>query len=70
MGRIVRDCLDKGKKISSLSIQELKKYSGKLGPDVKNILNAQDSVNLKTSFGGTNPKLVAKQIKRWSKRLK
>lgn len=70
VGRIVRDCLDKGKKISSLNVHELKKYSPKLGPDVKRILNAQESVNLKTSYGGTNPKLVASQLDKWSKKLK
>jgi argininosuccinate lyase len=69
VGRMVRDCLDKGKEISNLSVAQLKKYSKKLGPDVKNILNAWTSVNLKKSYGSTNPKLVARQIKNWSKRL-
>ncbi|MDD5166839.1 MAG: argininosuccinate lyase, partial [Candidatus Omnitrophica bacterium] len=70
VGRMVRDCLDKGRKISSLSDRELKNYSNKLNPDVKNILNAWASVNLKTSYGGTNPKLVRKQLDSWVKKLK
>ena len=70
VGRMVRDCLDKDNKISGLSNIELKKYSIKLEPDVKNIINAQESVNLKTSYGGTSPKLVDKQLARWAKRLK
>ena len=70
VGKMVRDCLDKGKKISSLSAGELKRYSPKLGLDVKKILNAWVSVNLKQSFGGTSPKLVARQIYKWQKRLK
>ena len=41
-----------------------------LKPDIKNILNAWASVNLKTSLGGTSPKLVEKQIKIWQARLK
>ena len=69
VGRMVKDCLDKGKKISSLTNHELKKYSDKLKPDVKKILNAQASVNLKASYGGTSPKLVERQIKLWSKKL-
>lgn len=69
VGRIVKDCLDKGKKISGLSIVQLRKYSDKLGTDVKDILNAQASVNLKRSYGSTNPKLVTRQINVWSKRL-
>lgn len=70
VGKMVRDCLDKGKKISSLSKNELKRYSEKLAPDVRNILNAWNSVNRKSSFGSTNPKLVAKQIYLWEKKLK
>jgi len=69
VGRIVKDCLDKGKKISALSLAELKKYSQKLDLGVKGILNATASVNLKTSYGGTNPKLVARQLKSWTARL-
>jgi argininosuccinate lyase len=70
VGRMVKDCLDKGKKISGLSNHELKNYSQKLNPDVKGILNAQESVNLKTSYGGTSPKLVKKQLANWARRLK
>jgi len=69
VGKMVRDCLDKGKKISGLSADELKKYSLKLAPDVKKILNAWDSVNLKQSFGGTSPKLVQKHLNAWARKL-
>ncbi|MFA4842615.1 MAG: argininosuccinate lyase, partial [Candidatus Omnitrophota bacterium] len=69
VGRMCKDCLDKGRKISDLSAAELKRYSPKLGIDVKKILNAWSSVSLKNSYGGTSPKLVAKQLKRWSKKL-
>ncbi len=69
VGKMVVDCLDKGKKISALSARELKKYSDKLSPDLGNVLNAKASVALKSSYGSTNPKLVAKQITIWGKRL-
>jgi len=69
VGRIVKDCLDKGKNISSLKVEQLKAYSLKLTPDVKKLLNAQASVKLKTSYGGTSPKLVAGQLKDWKSRL-
>ena len=69
VGRMVKDCLDKKKKISNLSLHELKKYSPKLELDVREILNAWTSVNLKKSYGGTNPKLISQQIARWSRRL-
>ncbi len=69
VGRMVRDCLDKGKKISSLSNRDLKKYSDKLNPDIRGVLNAWASVSRKSSYGSTNPKLVAKQLNKWGKRL-
>jgi argininosuccinate lyase len=69
VGRLVRGCLDKGKKISALSPQELKRYSSELGSDVKKILSAGESLNLKKSYGSTNPKLVAAQLIKWSKKL-
>jgi len=70
VGRMVRDCLDKGRKISALSNHELKKYSSKLEPDVRKVLNAWASVSLKTSYGGTSPKLVDRQLANWKKRLR
>jgi argininosuccinate lyase len=70
VGRMVRDCIDQGKRIFDLNIRELQRYSLKLKPDIKNILNAWASVNLKTSLGGTSPKLVEKQIKIWQVRLR
>ncbi|MFH1198583.1 MAG: argininosuccinate lyase, partial [Candidatus Omnitrophota bacterium] len=70
VGKMVRNCLDKGNKISTLSEKELKKYSPKLKKDLKDILNAWASVNLKRSFGSTNPKLVKHQLAIWSRRLR
>lgn len=69
VGRMMRACLDKGKNISSLSEKELKKYSPHFSLEVKKILNARASVNLKKSFGSTNPKLVKKQLASWAIKL-
>jgi argininosuccinate lyase len=69
VGEMVKDCLDKGKNLSSLSSPDLKKYSDKFNPDVKKILNAWASVNLKISLGSTGPKFVSGQINSWKKRL-
>jgi len=68
-GRMVKDVLDKGKKISSLTLKELKKYSDKFDLKVKSILNAWVSVSLKTSYGSTSPKLVKRQIGKWKGKL-
>ncbi len=69
LGRMVRDCLDQGKAISSLSVAELKKYSLAFDVDVKKLLNPEMSVKIKSSLGSTNPNLVAQQLKQWGKKL-
>jgi len=69
VGKMIKDCLDKNRKISALSQKELKKYSEKLEVNIKNILNPLASVNLKKSYGSTNPRLVEKQLSIWSERL-
>ena len=70
LGRMVRDCLDHGKTISSLSGDDLKRYSPLLEPDVKKLFNPQMSVKIKSSLGSTNPGLVGKQLDFWNKKFK
>jgi argininosuccinate lyase len=69
LGGMVRDCLDKGKSLSSLSEAELKRYSTSLRGDVKKLFNARVSVKIKSSLGSTNPRMVAQQLNQWSKKL-
>ena len=69
VGRMVKDCLDQDKAISGLSVPELKKYSHLLDAGIYKILNVLTSVELKKSFGSTNPKLVKQQLAVWQKRL-
>ena len=69
LGCMVRDSLDKGRKLSSLSADELKQYSPALEVDVKKLFNAQMSVKIKFSSGSTNPILVHKSLREWSKKL-
>lgn len=70
VGTMVKECLDKGKKLSSLSAAQLKRYSKYLNADVKNLLNPKMSVRIKKSFGSTNPSLVRKQLDIWVRKLK
>jgi len=69
LGRMVKECLDHGKALSSLSRDELTKYSPLLGVDVKKLFNPQMSVKIKSSLGSTNPGLVTQQLNQWSKKL-
>lgn len=69
IGRMIKECPDKGKKLSSLTPVELKKYSDAFSSDIKGILNAAASVKAKKSLGSTNPALVKKQLITWKKKL-
>lgn len=69
VGKLVMAVLDKGRKISDLSLDELKTFSAKFEKDCFKLLNAKTSVNLKRSFGSTNPGLVARQLESWSRKL-
>lgn len=69
IGRMIKECPDKGKKLSSLTLAELKKYSDAFSSDIKGILNASASVKAKKSLGSTNPALVKKQLITWKKKL-
>lgn len=69
VGRMVVNVLDKGRKISDLTLDELKIYSSKFEKDCYKLFNSKTSVSLKRSFGSTNPRLVARQLDIWSKRL-
>ena len=69
VGEIIKDCLDAGRDISSLSESELKGFSRCFDADVKSLLNPQMSVKIKKSFGSTNPVLVRRQLDGWKKKL-
>jgi argininosuccinate lyase len=69
LGKMVKECLDKGMRISSLSKAQLKAYHPLFNEDVKKLFNPQTSVRIKTSLGSTNPDLVKKQLDGWIKQL-
>ena len=69
LGKMVKECLDKGKNISDLSLAELKGYARQFEADVKKLFNPQMSVKIKNSSGSTNPGLVHQQLAAWSKKL-
>lgn len=70
LGTMVKDCLDKGRKISSLTEKELKSYAPQFSGDVKKLFNPLMSVKMKHSLGSTNPALVQKQLNFWLKKLR
>ncbi|MDD3375610.1 MAG: argininosuccinate lyase [Candidatus Omnitrophica bacterium] len=69
IGKMVKDCLDKDKKISDLTTSQLKEYSQSFSTDVKKLLNPKTSILNKKSFGSTNPSMVYAQLLKWKKKL-
>jgi argininosuccinate lyase len=70
VGLMVREGLDRGKKISQFTQEQLKHYSPYFEDDVKYLLTPEVSVKSKKSYGSTNPVLVRVQLNKWKKRLK
>tara|TARA_Y100001960_G_scaffold253162_1_gene270503 strand:+ start:177 stop:1583 length:1407 start_codon:yes stop_codon:yes gene_type:complete len=62
VGKIVNLANKKNKQIFELSIAELRKFSKLIDRDVFKFIDPEEAVSRKTSYGGTAPKQVLKQI--------
>ena len=63
-GSIVKYCIDKDKTLMELELDELEKYSEKIGSDIFKYISLEASVDARKSFGGTARKTVLAQIKK------
>ncbi len=61
-GKIVAYCVKNKINIDSLSLNELQKFDTKITVSAKNVLSSVNSVNSKSSFGGTSPENAKKII--------
>jgi argininosuccinate lyase len=68
-GRIVLYCIEKKKQLGDLKVNELKRFSRLIRPDIYHYLTAEGSVAAKVSRGGTSRTEVKKQIKRLKKKV-
>jgi argininosuccinate lyase len=64
-GKVVAFSIERGKWLSDLSLRELKQFSPLFEADVMSCLDAVTSVNSRGSEGGTSPRQVMRQIKRF-----
>jgi argininosuccinate lyase len=69
VGNLVRHCLDEGKEITSLHVDELRRFSQVFEDDVPTILTARRSVDGRRSEGGTATVEVEKAISRAEREL-
>ena len=55
--------------LEKLSLEDLQSINPGITADIFSVLAVQNSVKSRTSFGGTAPSEVRKQIRTWKKRL-
>ena len=69
VGRLVRSCEREGKRLGELSLAELRRFSPRFDEAARRRLDPRRSVELKQSWGSTNPRLVRQAIARWKRQL-
>ncbi len=69
-GKVVRYCIINKKDLQSLKLEELKSFSRVIKGDVFKNLGPCDSVKARSSYGGTAPSEVMRQIRYYRKVLK
>lgn len=69
-GSIVKMAEDRGLQLHELKLADLQKIEKKITKDVFNFLDAKSSIESRTSFGGTSPVMVKKQLDEAHKYLK
>jgi argininosuccinate lyase len=69
-GRIVLACISRNIPLTGLSVKELRAFSPKISRDIIAVLDPVSSVRARSSFGGTSPSEVKRQIKYFRKILK
>jgi argininosuccinate lyase len=68
--KLVNYAEKKKKKLNELSFNELKKIKNDLNKNVMKIFDVKNSVNLKTSYGGTSTKNIKKMVSRLKREFK
>ena len=68
--KLVNYAEKKNKKLNELSFDEVKRIRNDLKKDVMKIFNVTNSVNSKTSYGGTSIKNIKKMISKLKKEIK
>lgn len=64
VGKVVAYCLDTGKTLENLTLEEFRKFSDKFEEDVLSLMSVEGSVNSRNVVGGTARKQVEEEIKR------
>jgi argininosuccinate lyase len=68
-GRIVRHCIETGRNLEEVDLQEYRSFSDAFGKDLYTFIAPSRSVKAKRSAGGTSPDMVREQIGRFREML-
>lgn len=68
-GKIVRWCLDGGRTLQNMTIEEYKSFDERFDVDICETVRAKNCAEARTSFGGASPKCVKENIRSIKKRL-
>jgi argininosuccinate lyase len=63
VGRIVRECVEAGKRLEDLPLDRLRHFSRAFGTDVIKYIRLEGCIDRRKSAGGTNSRLVADAIR-------
>jgi argininosuccinate lyase len=69
VGSLVRLAEQRGVSLEELSLEDMKSVEPRITEDVFSVLSVENSVNSRTSFGGTAPANVEAQIAFWRERV-
>jgi argininosuccinate lyase len=69
VGKMVRYCLEEGKELEEMTLQEFKGFASVISEDIHDILELTKSVDSRNTFGGTSVQQVRKAIARAEEEL-
>ena len=70
VGKLVLKAESLGCDLINLELAEFQKINPDFDKNVYKILSVENSVNIRSSYGGTSPSEVKKRIREWQKKLK
>jgi len=69
VGRLVRKAIDRGVRLSDLSLEDFKQVHADLDESVYEVLGVEKAVAAMAGYGSTGPEQVKAQVARWKKLL-
>jgi argininosuccinate lyase len=69
-GKIVLHCIGKNIPLHELTVRELRSFSKRISGEIVSVLDPTASVRARSSYGGTSPSEVLRQIRHYKKTLR